>query len=609
MKKDRYINRSFYLKGLFILIWVAFVIRLFSIQILSDRYKKSSAIISIREDIIIPARGVIYDRNGELLVYNVLTYDLEVTASKVGPFDTLTLCKVLGLDPLMVHEMIVENRKDAYKRVTPFTMFKQVPDSVKSRFGELAFRFPGFEIKERLLRTYPKAIAAHTLGYIGEVNLQKTLDDLYYHSGDYIGVSGVEKSYEEELRGKKGLEKILKDKFNNRQGSYLGGKEDIEAIAGKDLYLSLDAELQAYGELLMQNKVGSIVAIEPSTGEILALVTSPTYDPNLMSGIERASNYRILLEDRDKPLLNRALQAQYPPGSTFKVVNALIGEEMGILAPETKYSCGGAFHLGGLTVRCHGHPSPLNLAQSIQHSCNTYYCWAFRDMIDRNNFPSTRDGFEVWRGHAKSFGLGIRFDSDLPFGYSGNIPTSEHYDRLHGTNRWKALSIISLSIGQGEIVTTPVQLANIAVIVANRGYYITPHIVKAIGQKDSLNQRLMKRFDTSVDPKHYEAVVKGMRDVVVAGTARNAHIDNITVCGKTGTAQNPHGDNHSLFIAFAPEDNPKIAIAVIVENAGYGSTWASPIASLMIEQYLTGEVKRTALENRMKSGNLMNKQN
>jgi penicillin-binding protein 2 len=605
VKKDLFSKRRLFFRVLFILAWVVFAIRLFSIQVLSDKYKISSANISIREEVVIPARGVIFDRYGTLLVQNTPTFDVMVTAVEVKPFDTVLLCNILGIEPSLVRARIEENLRDPYLRVNPFPLDKQVTPERIRMLQEILFRFPGFKIQERTLRDYPDSMAAHTLGYIGEVDLKKTQEDRYYLPGDYIGISGVEKSYEEILRGKKGIRKILKDKFNRNQGQYLGGREDIEAVSGQDLYLSLDAELQKYGELLMQNKIGSIVALEPSSGEILALVTSPTYNPNRLSGRERAGNYKILLEDKYKPLLNRALQAQYPPGSTFKIVNALIGAEMGALTAETRYPCGGAFHMGNLTVRCHGHPSPLNLAQSIQHSCNTYYCYAFRDMIDRNHFPSTKAGYAVWRDHALSFGLGQRFESDLPYSYSGNIPTAEHYDRLHGKDRWKALSVISLSIGQGEILMTPVQLANLAAIVANKGHYYTPHIVKAIGARDSLNKTMMKRFDTSIDKKWFEPVALGMRDVVVAGTARNAQIEGIAVCGKTGTAQNPHGANHSLFIAYAPMQNPKIAIAVIVENSGYGSTWASPIASLMIEQFINRGVARPEVEARMKSGNLM----
>jgi penicillin-binding protein 2 len=605
MKKDPFIHRINFFRVIFILIWFALAARLFSIQVLSDKYKKSSAVISIREEVVIPARGVIRDRNGIELVTNDLVFDLMVIGVELKPFDTMMLCNILGIDPVLMAEQIAEQMKDPYKRVNRFTLARQIPPEQAGVFFELQHRFPGFYIQPRTLRRYPRAIAAHTLGYIGEVNQRMVEQDSYYLPGDYIGISGIEKSYEEILRGKKGIRKILKDKFSRNQGPYLNGREDIEALAGEDLYISIDADLQEYGEMLMQNKIGSIVAIEPSSGEILALVTSPTYDPNKLSGQKRAKNYHELLNDKYKPLMNRALQAQYPPGSTFKVVNALIGEQMGVLKAETRYGCSGGFHMGGLTVRCHGHPGPTNLAQSIQHSCNAYYCYAFRDMLDRNNYPSTAAGFEVWRNHALSFGLGERFDNDLPYGNKGNIPTAAYYDRYHGKGRWKALTVISLAIGQGEVLTTPLQLANVAAIIANRGHYVTPHIVKAIGTQENLNKPMMKRHQTTVDPAHYDPVIRGMRDVVLAGTARNAHMEHIAVCGKTGTAQNPHGANHSLFIAYAPMENPKIAIAVIVENSGYGSTWASPIASLMIEKFISGEITRPEMETRMKNGKLL----
>jgi penicillin-binding protein 2 len=605
VKKDKYLHRQHFFTVLFILIWIALGARLLSIQILNDKYKKSAAVISIREEIVIPARGVIRDRHGEELVVNYPVYDLMVVPNEVEPFDTLTLCRILGLDLERVRNYLQEHMRDPYLRVNRSVLARQLPLDRMGTFTEFQFRFPGFYVQERTMRRYPMSIASHTLGYIGEVNQHTIETDSYYISGDYIGISGIEKSYEKFLRGNKGLRKRLKDKFGRDQGPYLAGRDDVEAQAGMDLFTTMDARLQEYGELLMQNKVGSVVAIEPSTGEILALVTSPTYDPNLFSGRERAMNYRLLLNDKNKPLMNRALQAQYPPGSTFKMVNALIAMQMGSLKAETRYGCGGGFAMGRHTVRCHGHPGPTNVAQSIQYSCNTYYCYSFRDMLDRGNYPSTRAAFEVWRDHAMSFGLGQRFENDLPFGYTGNIPTAEYFDRFHGRGRWRALTVISLAIGQGEILTTPMQLANIAVVIANRGHFFNPHIVKAIGHSDSLNLAVRKRFESTINPAHFEPIIRGMRDVVLAGTARNAHIENIAVCGKTGTAQNPHGDNHSLFLAYAPMENPKIAIAVIVENAGYGSTWASPIASLMIEQYLTGEVKRTEMENRIIKGNLM----
>ncbi|MDT8309788.1 MAG: penicillin-binding transpeptidase domain-containing protein, partial [Bacteroidales bacterium] len=413
-------------------------------------------------------------------------------------------------------------------------------------------------------------------------------------------------SYEAILRGRKGVRKQLRDRYNRIKGSYMDGKYDVEARAGEDLYTSIDVELQLLGESLMQNKIGSIVAIEPSTGEILALVTSPTYDPNLLTGRQRNKMYAQLLLDDLNPLMHRALQGTYPPGSTFKVVNALIGEQMGVLYPEKKYSCAGAFRLGGLTVGCHSHYSPLNLAGSIQHSCNTYYCWAFRDMIDKNNFPDTRTGFNEWRRQVVSFGFGSSFVSDLPYMNPGTIPYAENYDNQHGKNRWSALSIISLAIGQGEITVTPVHLANLCAIIANKGYYYMPHIVKAVGAPEHLLQKYAP-IHTAIDPAYFDVIIEGMHLVTIAGTATNARIDSIEVCGKTGTAQNPHGENHSLFIAFAPKEGPKIAIAVVVENAGYGSTWAAPIASLMMEKYLKGAVKREYLIKYIENTTLLHK--
>lgn len=603
--KDSYSKRKFFLLILTALVWIAFAVRLFVIQVVDDKYKLVADNTSIRNKVILPARGLIYDRNGVLMVSNERTYDLMVIAKEVVEPDTTELCWILGIKVEDFREKLKEASKTAYTRVKPFVFEKQVSKDRINILQEKIYKFPGFYIQERTLRNYPMPIAAHTLGYIGEVNLETVQSNPYYESGDYIGISGIERSYEEALRGKKGVHKILRDKFNVDQGSFMEGKYDIQAKAGMNLYASLDAELQAYGEQLLQNKIGSIVAIEPSSGEILAFVTSPTYDPNLLSGRDRAKNYYALMNDELKPLMNRALQAQYPPGSTFKIANALVGQQMGTLSENKRYSCHGGFHLGGLTVGCHAHISPVNLAQSIQHSCNAYYCWAFRDMIDKNDFANTKEGYNAWRDHILTFGFGQKFGNDLPFELKGLIPTTDYYDKIH-RGRWKALSVISLSIGQGEILTTPVQLANLAAIVANRGYYYTPHIIKAIGEPDSLNSKFLDRHYTSVDRQYYEAVVEGMRDVVLAGTARNAYIDSISICGKTGTAQNPHGDNHSLFIAFAPMDNPKIAIAVIVENAGYGTTWAAPIASLMVEKYLNRKVKREYLENHISNSKLIN---
>jgi len=472
---------------------------------------------------------------------------------------------------------------------------------------EKMFKFPGFFVQSRTLRKYGYPVAAHTMGYIGEVGPDVILKDPYYKSGDYIGISGIEKSYEEILRGKKGLKIQVVDVFNRPQGSFQEGKYDTSAYAGTNLYTSLDVELQQYGEYLMKNKKGSIVAIEPATGEILCIVTSPSYDPNLLVGRVRKKNYTILSEDSVFiPLFNRAVMASYPPGSTFKLVDALIGQQEGVLTTETRYGCPGGFSLGnGKMVGCHNHWSPLNMLQAIQYSCNTYFCRVFRSIIDKKPFITTRAGFEKWKNHVSTFGFGKKLGIDIPGELNGNIPSANYYDKYHGKNRWTSMAIISLAIGQGEIGITPVQLANYATLIANRGHFYVPHIVKAIGTKDHPNKEVMQLKNTDIDPSYFDAVKEAMHDVVEAGTATLAKMDSIAICGKTGTAQNPHGKNHSIFIAFAPKDDPKIAISVVVENAGQGAWWAAPIASLMIEKYLKKEVKRKDLELRMSQGDLI----
>jgi penicillin-binding protein 2 len=397
------------------------------------------------------------------------------------------------------------------------------------------------------------------------------------------------------------------DVFNRDKGSFQEGRYDTTSMAGTDLYSSLDADLQAYGELLMTNKKGSIVAIEPQTGEILCIVSSPSYDPNLLVGNIRKKNYGMLLADSVLvPLFNRAQMASYPPGSTFKLADALVGQQEGVITPDTRFACGGGFSLGnGKVVACHPHPSPLDLVGAIQVSCNTYFCRVFRAIIDKKSALSVRQSFEGWRKHMLSFGFGRKLGIDLPGELNGNIPTPAYYDKYHGRDRWKSMTIISLGIGQGEIGITPIQLANMAAQISNRGWFYTPHIVRAIGRKDSLNQAYLQKRVTSVDTKYYDVVIEGMANVMTGGTGRAVQIDSITMCGKTGTAQNPHGKNHSIFIAFAPRENTKIAISVVVENAGFGAAWAAPIASLMIEKYLKGKVTRKALEDNMMRGDII----
>ena len=435
------------------------------------------------------------------------------------------------------------------------------------------------------------------------MNEDLIISDNYYKPGEFIGVSGIEKSYEKELRGKKGEKLMMYDAFNRAKGSFHNGMYDTVCVAGQDLTTSLDADLQAYGEQLMANKRGSIVAIEPSTGEILALVSSPSYDPNLLAGTDRAKNYMKLLADiKEKPLFDRAVMARYPPGSTFKILDALIAQQWGVINDNTRFPCNMGFQMGNVTVKCEAHPSPCNLEQAIQYSCNSYFTYVFLAIMEKAGYRNTREAFLKWRDMVLSFGFGKKFFSDLPYELTGNLPTAEFYDKLHGSNRWRALTIHSLAIGQGEVSVTPLQLANFAAILANRGYYYTPHIVKGIGKNKVIDTTYTSKHAVKVDAKYFEFVLQAMHQVIEAGTGQRAKIDNIKMAGKTGTAQNTHGQDNSNFILIAPMDNPKIVVSVIVENGGWGVTWACPIASLMVEKYINKKIKRVDLEKQMMEG-------
>jgi len=600
-----YSFRQFVVIGIFIVIALIFIARLFYVQVLVDSYILSANNNVLRYMTQYPARGLIYDRFGKLMVYNEAAYDLMVIPREAKNIDTNALCRLIGIS----REDYIERMKKAkaYSRYKPSLFEAQISRENYGYVEEKLFLFPGFFVQSRTLRKYTYPVAAHTLGYIGEASPEQIRKNSYYKPGDYIGISGIEKSYEEQLRGRKGMKIRVVDVHNRDKGSFQQGKYDTTAFAGTDLWSSLDAELQQYGELLMTNKKGSIVAIEPSTGEILCIVSSPAYDPNLLTGRVRRHNYTILSQDTMLvPLFNRALMALYPPGSTFKLVDALIGQQEGVLTADTRYGCPGGFAIGdGKVVGCHAHYSPLNLTESIQHSCNTYYCRAFKALIEQRKYSDTREAYTAWRKHVMSFGLGKKLGIDLPGELNGNIPTPGYYDKYHGAGRWRANTIISLAIGQGEIGITPMQLANLSATIANRGWYIVPHIIRAIGNPDSLNPQFRARKITDVDPRYFNLVVDGMELVVTAGTATGAKMDSVVICGKTGTAQNPHGKNHSLFIAFAPKENPRIAISVVVENSGYGATWAAPIASLMIEKYLTRKIGRPDVEERMINGNLI----
>lgn len=602
--KKAYGNRQYTVITIFVVVGLIFVARLFYLQLVDDSYIISANRNALRFVTQYPSRGLIYDRNKKLLVYNEAVYDLMVVPKQVKVFDTLEMCRLIGITK---DDFIIKLKKA--RNFSPYaaSIFeKQISKENYGYLQEKMFKYSGFYVQSRTLRKYPYPIAAHTLGYIGEVGPNITETDKYYKSGDYIGMSGLEKYYEQFLRGQKGSKIIMVDVFNREKGSFQNGSFDTVAVAGEALYSTIDVDIQAYGELLMQNKRGSIVAIEPETGEILTMVTSPSYDPNLLVGRVRGYNYNKLLKDPTKPLFDRALMALYPPGSIFKIVQSLIALEEGVITENTGFPCDKSL------VGCHNHPNAYNVKSAIKMSCNPYFYLVFKRIIQHglanNRFSDSELGLNLWADKVKSFGLGQRLNIDIPNVKKGFIPDSKFYDRRYGYHSWAFSTIYSLSIGQGEVGIIPLQMANIATIFANRGYFYTPHFVKAIGKNQKINPEFLQKHVTKVKDKYFQLVADAMYEVVnePGGTASMARIDSILVCGKTGTAQNPHGEDHSVFIAFAPMKNPKIAIAVFIENAGFGGVWAAPIASLMIEKYLTKKTKRIDLEKRMLEANLMN---
>lgn len=601
-----YQNRKFVVIAIFILVGILYAVRLFMLQALSNEYKLSAENNVLRYVTEYPARGLIYDRNGKLMVYNEAAYDLMLVPSQLEAFDTTELCALLHLDMPDFLSRLEKTKKYSYRK--PSLFLEQISREDYGYLEEKLYKYPGFYVQARSLRKYSEPIAAHLLGYVGEVDRADLDTDPYYTQGDYIGKSGLERSYEKILRGEKGLRVVMVDVFNREKGSFSDGRYDTSAVQGSNLQISIDATLQAYGELLMQNKVGSIVAIEPSSGEILALVTSPTYNPNLLVGRIRSENYRRLNKDLLKPLMNRAIMGTYPPGSTFKMVNALVGMQEKVLFPATQYHCDGP---ESRPIKCtHYHETPLRLNAAIQNSCNPYFWNVYRSIITNPSYGHDSTGFIHWRDHVLSFGFGKRFNTDIPFEVRGNVPTAAYYDNIYGSGRWRALTIRSLAIGQGEILVTPLQLANMSAIIANRGYYYRPHILKAIDDDENPVHEFVEKQYTSVAPEHFDFISRAMLDVFEGehGTARWYRLDSVLVCGKTGTVENPHGKDHSMFIAFAPYDDPKIALSVIVENAGFGSTWAAPIATLLIEKYLLGEVGRKHVEARIINENMIAEQ-
>ena len=583
--------------------------KIFSLQVI-DRYKEDADRNSTVYETIYPTRGIIYDRNGNILVGNKVAYDILVSPREVQAFDTVALAAVLDVTPEFIRGKLKEyRRRRSAIGFQSVTMMRMVPAETYMRFDEVKYRFPGFKGQVRGVRDYPFNAGGNLLGYVSEVNqayIDRHPDE--YRSGDYAGMTGIEAAREKELRGEKGYHIYLRNSRNQIEQPYKDGAEDKEAIPGHDIVTTIDAHLQQYGQELMQNKVGSIVAIEPSTGEILALVSSPGIDVSQLADIGR--HWEEISTNPYKPMYNRAVQASYPPGSVFKLVNGLIGLQEGVLRPEMTYPCHQGYHFGaGHKLGCHVHKSPLNMEESIMMSCNAYYCYVLKNILDNRKYDNVADGMDHWREMVMSFGFGRKLGSDFPAELSGSIPSSKTYNRAYGKGRWNSTTVISLSIGQGEILATPMHLANLCATIANRGYYYIPHIVKE-SEGVPLDQRFKERQYTMVDTLQFPKVIKGMWRAVnsgpgMGGTAWIAHVDSLEICGKTGTAQNPRGADNSVFICFAPMDNPKIAIAAYVENGGFGATYAAPMASLMAEKYLTGSVSRPALEKRMKEADLM----
>ena len=593
MKDFNLENRRLVIGGVAVAIVVIYIVRLFVLQLMSDDYKKNADSNAFQKKIEYPSRGIITDRSGKLLVYNQPAYDIMVVMNEEnGRLDTAEFCDALGITKEFfikrMNDIKDRSKNPGYSRFTQQQFMSQLPDKVFSIFREKMFRFPGFYIQKRSVRQYQYPYAAHVLGDVAEVSEGDIEEDDYYQSGDYIGKQGVERSYEKLLRGEKGVQILLRDAHGRIQGSYQNGRLDHRPVAGKDLTLSLDIKLQALGERLMEGKIGSIVAIEPSTGEVLCMVSSPTYDPRVMVGRQRGKNHLTLSLNIRKPLLNRSIMGQYPPGSTFKTSQGLTYMSEGIITPYTMFPCHRGFFYRGLHVGCHGHASPINLVEAISTSCNAYFCWGLYYMMsNRRKYRNVERAMNTWRDYMVSMGFGYKLGIDLPGEKRGLIPNATFYDKAyHGS--WNGLTVISIAIGQGEVNLTPLQIANLGATIANRGYYYVPHVVRKV-QDEPLDTVFTRRHYTRASRRAYDYIVAGMRSSVIKGTCQEANRADYLVCGKPGTAQN-RGQDHSVFMGFAPMEKPRIAIAVYVENGGFGADYGVPIGSLMMEQYIKGKL-------------------
>jgi penicillin-binding protein 2 len=558
---------------------------------MSDDYKKNADSNAFLKRIQFPARGAIRDRRGKLLVYNQPSYDLMVVMNEQMGLDTLDFCNTLGITKeyyiRRMNEVKDSYRNPGYSRYTQQLFMTQLSPEEFSCFQEKLFKFPGFYVQQRTVRQYEYANAAHVLGDVAEVSMSEMEEDGYYQRGDYIGKTGVERSYEKQLRGEKGVQILLRDAKGRIQGHYMNGKMDTRPVPGKNLTLSIDIELQQLGERLMEGKLGSIVAIEPSTGEVLCMVSAPSYDPRVMVGRQRGKSQKEMQEDNKVPLLNRAIMGLYPPGSTFKTSQGLTFLQEGIISEGTSYPCSHGFRFGRLKVGCHGHPAPLPLIPAIATSCNGYFCWGLYHMLGSHKYGTVQNAMTVWKDYMVSMGFGYKLGIDLPGEKRGMIPNAAFYDKAY-KGSWNGLTVISISIGQGEVTLTPLQIANLGATIANRGYYKVPHVVKEV-QGEPLDTLYSNRHYTKVSAENYEKVVQGMRKSVLGGTCRSANNPWYEVCGKTGTAQN-RGHDHSVFMGFAPMNNPKIAVAVYVENGGWGADYGVPIGALIMEKYINGKL-------------------
>lgn len=604
-------DRKIIIGGFFCLIVLIYICRLFYIQLIDDQYKLAANNNAIRALTEYPVRGYIFDRNGKLLVYNSPSYDLMVIPRETKGCDTMALCEVLQISKQDYLKRIKKACQAPNSPRKQSIFEKQMSPKIYAALQEKQYRFKGFFVQKRTVRKYPRPIAAHLLGYVGEISKEGAEKNSYYKEGDYIGITGIEKSYEDALRGKKGWQFAITDVHNKNIGRYMDGKFDTAAISGKPLYCSIDMDLQEYGEQLMRGKKGAIVAIEPSTGEILCLISGPAYDPNLLvGGKERSKNFtRLYYDTIDRPLFNRALTAMYPPGSIFKLIDALIAQNDGLIHRSTSFPCHRGYPPMGGKPKCHPH-GPVDLVGSVAQSCNSYYSYVFREIVDQKAYPKFIDGYNHWRNMVVTFGPGTRLGTDLPFDKPGNVPSAGYYDKVFGKNSWRSNTIVSLGIGQAELTLVPLQMANVVAAIANRGFYYTPHCIKGVGTQKQIHSRFrLKHFVGVQNPEYYLNVIDGMQQCLDGGTGYHSRVKDIVICGKTGTAQNPHGKDHAVFLAFAPRENPKIAIACIVENAGFGGTWSAPIVTLMIEKYLKGKTDRPEVEKRMLEANLIDVNN